>query len=44
VIGLGLATGMVGLQSAVAGFVVVCAAAALTLAGITLRTALRRRA
>ena len=42
VIGLGLAAGMVGLQSAVAGFVTVCAAAALTLAAVTLRTALRR--
>jgi hypothetical protein len=44
VIGLGLAAGIVGLQAAVAGFVTVCAAAALTLAAITLRSALRRRA
>ena len=43
VIGLGLAAGMVGLQAAVAGFVTVCAAAALTLAAATLRTALRQR-
>ena len=43
VIGLGLAAGLVGLQTAVAGFVMVCAAAALTLAAITLRGALRRR-
>ncbi len=42
VIGLGLAAGIVGLQSAVAGFVTVCAAAALTLAAVTLRSALRR--
>ena len=41
VIGLGFATGMLGLQTAVAGFVVLCAAAALTLAGVTLRSALR---
>ena len=33
---------IVGLQSAVAGFVTVCAAAALTLAAVTLRSALRR--
>ncbi|MGO4804202.1 MFS transporter [Arthrobacter sp. 2MCAF15] len=44
VIGLGLAAGAVGLQSAVAGFVTVCAAAALALAAITLRTSLRRQA
>ena len=42
VIGLGLAAGVVGLQAAVAGFVTVCSVAALTLAAITLRTALRR--
>ena len=42
VIGLGLAAGVVGLQTAVAGFVVVCSIAAVILAGITLRAALRR--
>ena len=42
VIGLGLAAGVVGLQTAVAGFVVVCAIAAAVLAGMTLRAALRR--
>jgi hypothetical protein len=42
VIGLGLAAGVVGLQAAVAGFVVVCSIAAVTLAVITLRAALRR--
>ena len=41
VIGLGLAAGIVGLQAAVAGFVVLCALGAFALAGITLRQALR---
>ena len=44
VIGLGLAAGVVGLQPAVAGFVVLCSIAAVTLAAITLRAALHRRA
>ncbi len=37
VIGLGLAAGVVGLQAAVAGFVVLCSIAGVTLAAITLR-------
>ena len=41
VIGLGLAAGILGLQAAVTGFVVLCALASATLAGITLRQALR---
>lgn len=44
VIGLGLATEMMGLQPAVAGFVVLCSLAAFTLAAVTLRTALQRQA
>jgi MFS family permease len=41
VIGLGLAAGAVGLQTAVAGFVVLCAVLAAILAAITVRAALR---
>ena len=41
--GWGSAAGIVGLQAAVAGFVVLCGAAALTLAAVTLQEALRRR-
>jgi predicted MFS family arabinose efflux permease len=44
VIGLGIAAGAVGLQAAVAGFVVLCSILAATLAAITLRAALRRAA
>ena len=41
VIGLGLAAGVVGLQAAVAGFVVLCSVLAAALAAVTLRAALR---
>ncbi|MCU1554015.1 MAG: transporter, partial [Arthrobacter sp.] len=41
VIGLGLAAGAVGLQAAVAGFVVLCSVMAAAMAAITLRAALR---
>ncbi|HEY8700068.1 MAG TPA: MFS transporter [Arthrobacter sp.] len=41
VIGLGWAAAGFGLEASVAGFVVLCSAAALVLAGITLRAALR---
>ena len=44
VIGLGLAAGAVGLQAAVAGFVVLCSLLAATLAAITVRSALRSAA
>jgi MFS family permease len=44
VIGLGWATAVVGLPTAVTGFVVLCSTAALTLAAVTLRTALQRTA
>lgn len=43
VLGLGWASGMVGQPAAVLGFVVVCGAAALALAGLTLAQALRCR-
>ncbi|KQQ90451.1 MULTISPECIES: MFS transporter [Micrococcaceae] len=43
VLGLGWASGMVGQPAAVLGFVVVCGAAALVLAGLTLARALRGR-
>jgi nitrate/nitrite transporter NarK len=43
VIGLGWATSAFGLQAAVLGFVLVCCAAALTLAALTFRTARRQR-
>lgn len=42
VIGLGFAVGVVGLQTAVAGFVGLCALTAFVLAGATTRRALRR--
>ncbi len=42
VIGLGFAVGVVGLQTAVAGFVGLCALTAFVLAGATARRALRR--
>jgi MFS family permease len=41
VIGLGWATAVLGLPTAVTGFVVLCSAAALALAAVTLRSALR---
>lgn len=41
VLGLGLAAGVLGLQAAVAGFVLLCSIAASTLAAISLRAALR---
>lgn len=44
VIGLGWATAVFGLPTAVAGFVVLCSAAALALSAVTLRTALQRTA
>lgn len=44
VIGLGLAAGALGLQDAVAAFVVLCAILAAVLAGVTLRAALRQQA
>lgn len=44
VIGLGWATAVFGLPTAVTGFVVLCSAAALTLSAVTLRTALQRAA
>jgi hypothetical protein len=44
VIGLGLAAGAVGLQAAVAGFVVLCSVLAAILAAITIRAALRQTA
>ena len=44
VIGLGLAAGMVGLETAVAGFVVLCSILAAVIAAITLRAALRPQA
>ncbi|ACL40528.1 major facilitator superfamily MFS_1 [Pseudarthrobacter chlorophenolicus A6] len=43
VLGLGWASGMVGQPAAVLGFVVVCGAAAVALAGLTLARALRGR-
>ncbi len=44
VIGLGWATAVFGLPTAVTGFVVLCSAAALALSAVTLRTALQRTA
>ena len=44
VIGLGLAAGVVGLQTAVVWFVALCAVFAFGLAALTLRNALRTRA
>jgi hypothetical protein len=44
VIGLGWATAVFGLPTAVVGFVVLCAAAALMMSAVTLRTALQRAA
>lgn len=41
VIGLGIATAVYGLEGAVAGFVVLCGAAAVALAAVTLRRSLR---
>ncbi|MEW9870267.1 MFS transporter [Arthrobacter sp. HS15c] len=44
VLGLGWATAVFGLQASVAGFVVLCSAAALVLAAVTMRSAMRLRA
>ncbi|MCU1547604.1 MAG: transporter [Arthrobacter sp.] len=41
VVGLGMAAGLLGLQAAAGGFVVLCAIASTTLAAVTLRSALR---
>ena len=41
VLGLGWATAVFGLQASVAGFVVLCSAAALVLAGVTMRSAMQ---
>jgi F0F1-type ATP synthase membrane subunit c/vacuolar-type H+-ATPase subunit K len=43
VLGLGLAAGIFGLAPSVAGFVVLCGSAALILAAVTLRQAVRTR-
>ncbi|WP_426996490.1 MFS transporter [Pseudarthrobacter sp. N5] len=42
VVGLGIATAAYGLQASVAGFVLLCGAAAMGLAALTLRSAMRR--